>query len=334
VSEDIGSSALIEALVRNGAIAANAAPPLPQTDDRPWFVSALQGIAGWLAGLFVLAFISTAFKPSEPGAFAIFGVFLLAGAFGIYSTARNSAFMHQLALAASIAGQVSLTIAFAQVAKYTATIPAACVAVMQCALVFVMPNRLARALAAFFACIAWAVAIRFAWYGDSWDLRHTAALTPALVGWAVIWIPVAALCALAIRSEASWMARPAAARIIRPALTGLLLALTFGTFASEPLEALAWFAPTGSRLQNWLVLWPLLNALMALFAAYCAFHLRSKALLGIAIAAALLHVGQFYFLLGTTLVVKSIIMLAMGVALAAAGLFLRRHGGVQNRGAV
>jgi Domain of unknown function (DUF4401) len=334
VSEHTGSNAFIETLVREGVIPANAAPPPRQTDDRPWFVSALQGIAGWLAGLFVLALIAVAFRPSESGAFAIFGAFLLAGAFGIYSAARNSAFMDQLALAASIAGQVSLTIFFAQAAKYTATIPTACVAVMQCALVFVMPNRLARALAAFFACIAWALAIRFAWYGDNWDVRHTAALAPALIGWAVIWVPGAALCALAIRSEASWMARPAAARIIRPGLTGLLLALTFGTLASEPLEALDWFGPSGSTPQNWLVLWPLLNVLMALFAAYCAFRLRNKALLGIAIAAALLHVGQFYFVLGTTLVVKSIIMVVMGGALAGAGILLKRHGSVQSEGAV
>jgi hypothetical protein len=198
---------------------------------------------------------------------------------------------------------------------------------MQCLLVLVMPNRLARALAAFFACVAWALTLRFAWWGDkeSWDvMRHAVSLAPALIGWAAIWIPIAALCAIAIRNEASWMARPAAARIIRPALTGLLLALTFGTFASEPLETFSWFRSSGPMPENWLVLWPLLNAAMALWAGFCAFQLRSKALLGIAIAAALLHVGQFYFLLGTTLVVKSLIMLLMGAALVGAGLSLKR----------
>jgi hypothetical protein len=326
VNERIDRYDLAAELERDGVIAANAPLLPPPAEGRPWFVSALQGIAGWLAGLFGLGFIAVFFKLSDTGSFAIFGVFLLAVAFGLYRATRNSAFMGQLALAASIAGQVALTFSFAQAAKYTVAVPAACVAVMQCVLVFVMPNRLARTLAAFFACVAWALTLRFAWWGDkeSWDiLRKTVSLVPALIGWATVWIPVAAVCAIAILNEARWMAQPVAARIIRPVLTGLLLALTFGTFASEPLEALEWFRSTGSTPENWLVLWPLLNALLALGAAFGAFCLRNKALLGVAIAAALLHVGQFYFLLGTTLVVKSIIMLAVGAVLVVAGISLR-----------
>jgi hypothetical protein len=202
-------------------------------------------------------------------------------------------------------------------------------------LVLVMPNRLARALAAFFACIAWALTLRFAWWGDgeNWDIaRQTMSLLPALIAWAVIWIPVAAICAAAIRKESQWMAQPAAARIIRPALTGLLLALTFGTFVSEPREALEWFRSSGAATENWLVLWPLLNAAMALCAAFGAFQLRNKALLGVAIAAALLHVGQFYFLLGTTLVVKSIIMLAVGAVLVGAGISRERRDRARSEG--
>jgi uncharacterized protein DUF4401 len=327
VNERIESHDLVADLERNGVIAANAPLLPPPPEDRPWFVSALQGTAGWLAGLFGLGFIAVFFKLSDTGSFAIFGVFLLAGAFGLYRATGNSAFAGQLALAASIAGQVAVTFSFAEPAKYTVAVPAACVALMQCVLVFVMPNRLARALAAFFACVAWALTLRFAWWGDkeSWDmLRDRVSLGPALIGWVAVWIPVAAMCAIAIVNEAKWMAQPAAARIIRPALTGLLLALTFGTFASEPLEALEWFRSTGARPENWLVLWPLLNALLALCAAFGAFRLRNKALLGVAIAAALLHVGQFYFLLGTTLVVKSIIMLGVGAALVIAGMSLRR----------
>src|SRR6185369_14005856 len=136
MSEHTESNALIHDLTRNGVIAADAAPMSPHTEDRPWFVSALQGIAGWLAGLFMLGFIAVAFKPSESGAFAILGAFLLAGAFGLYSATRNSAFLDQLALASSIAGQVFLTVLFAKDSK-GAEIPAACVAVMQCVLVLV-----------------------------------------------------------------------------------------------------------------------------------------------------------------------------------------------------
>jgi hypothetical protein len=327
MSERITSDELTATLIRNSVIDADS-PPLPFLPrDRPWFVTALQGTAGWLAGIFVLVFIGAAFEPRTAGELAIFAVVLLPAAFLLYRGDRDNAFLDQLALSASIAGQIAATAAFAMATDYSASLSSACVAVMQCLLVIVMPNRLARSLAAFFACVAWALTIRFVWWGEeeSWSgPQQAVSLAPALIGWAVIWIPVAAISLATIAGEAKWMAR-SAARIVRPALSGMLLALTFGTFASEPLHAFSWIFSSGPAPGNWLVLWPLLNAAAALFAGFGAFHLRNKALLGVAIAAALLHVGQFYFLLGTTLVVKSIIMVTVGVFLLACGLLLNRR---------
>jgi hypothetical protein len=327
MSKRVTSDNLTADLIRDGVIAADAAPLPSQPQDRPWFVSLLQGTAGWLAGIFLLVFIAAAFEPRTAVHFAISAAVLLPGAFALYRADRSNAFFDQLALALSVAGQIAALAAFAMVTDYSESLSAAGAAVMQCVLVIIMPNRLARSLAAFFACIAWALTIRFIWWGEqeAWSTTQQAvSLAPALIGWAVIWIPVAAICLAAIAGEAKWMARPEA-RIVRPALSGLLLALTFGTFASEPLHALTWLFSSGPAPESWLVLWPLLNAAAALFAGFGAFHLRNKALLGVALAAALLHVGQFYFLLGTTLVVKSIIMGAIGVLLLGWGLLLNRR---------
>jgi uncharacterized membrane protein len=113
-------------------------------------------------------------------------------------------------------------------------------------------------------------------------------------------------------------------RIVRPALGGILLALTFGTFASAPGEMLDFLWSADSHVHtNWLAIWPLLNVSAALVAGLGAFHLRNRALLGVAIAAALLHVAHFYFLLGTTLLMKSAIMLVIGALLLGLGLLLR-----------
>jgi uncharacterized protein DUF4401 len=327
MSERITPEAFIAALIRDGVIAANAAPLPAQPEQRPWFVSALQGIAGWLAGIFTLIFIGVAFEPHGAASFIIFAALLLPAAFALYISAQNNTFLDQLALAASMAGQISATIGFATGMHDSLSISAACVAVMQCALVILMPNPLARSIAAFFACVAWSLTIRFAWWGEveSWDAaQHPVSLIAALIGWLVIWIPVAVGCIVAIVEEARWTGQPAA-RIIRPALSGMLLALTCGTFASEPLDAFGWMLTSRPAAQNWLVLWPLLNAAAALLAGFGAFQLRNKALLGIAVAAALLHIGQFYFLLGTSLVVKSIIMVAVGTVLLGWGLFLGRR---------
>jgi uncharacterized membrane protein len=104
------------------------------------------------------------------------------------------------------------------------------------------------------------------------------------------------------------------------------MALALATWASEPLGSLVFWSPPGESYVNWLVLWPLLGAATALFAAVCAYRLRNRALVGLAIAGALLHVMQFYYLLGTTLIIKSMIMLAVGIALLVAAWGLGRSG--------
>jgi hypothetical protein len=186
-----------------------------------------------------------------------------------------------------------------------------------------MPNELAKSLAAFFTCCAWALAIRFAWWGE-WDYetaRRQVALTPALLGWLVVWVPIVAFVHVLVMTERAWMAQ-GWARIARPALTGLLLSLCVAMWVSEPLASLVFWDTDGPGRSNWLVLWPLLSALGALIAILYAFLLGSRVIIGVAIAGALLHVGQFYYLLGTTLLIKSCIMIAVGIAalLAAAGL--------------
>jgi uncharacterized protein DUF4401 len=320
MSGSITTEALTDALIQRGVIDRGAAPLPVEVSERPWFISMLLGVAGWLAGIFVLVFIAALFEPSGAGAYAIFAFVLLPAAFGLYAADRQNAFFDQLALALSIAGQIAATAAIADGTKSAAQ-TAGAVAFMQCLLVLLMPNRLARSIAAFFACIAWALAVRFAWWGEgNWGgLRAHVALVPALMGWFVIWIPIAALVFAVLYGEAKWMARKDR-RILRPTLGGLLLALTFGTFASVPLEAFELFWGSNPEPHtNWLVLWPLLNVAAALGAGLAAFRLRSRALLGVAIAAALLHVVQFYYLLGTTLVIKSVIMLIAGVVLLGGG---------------
>jgi uncharacterized membrane protein len=102
-----------------------------------------------------------------------------------------------------------------------------------------------------------------------------------------------------------------------------MLALSVGTWASEPFAALPWRTPPSEIPVNWLTLWPLLGVAAALFAGVCAFRLRHRAMIGVAIAGALLHLVQFYYLLGVSLVVKSYIMLALGGGLLLAARWMR-----------
>jgi hypothetical protein len=318
-------AALTEALVERGMIHAETRPPATTSTDRPWFISMVLGIAGWLAGLFALLFVNLLFKPESAAEFSVAGIVMLASAYGLYAVDRESAFFDQLALALSIAGQLALSVAAWEVTE-SAGGTAALVGIMQGVLLFVLPNRLAKLLSAFFACIAWALAVRFAWWGEwSFDSTRTqAALVPALVGWLVIWIPVIVLTHVLIAREPHWMASRWRG-IARPALTGLILSLAVGTWVSEPLGSLQFWAPPGPTYTNWLTLWPLLAVGASLFACTSAFRLRHRGLIGFTIAGAMLHIVQFYFLLGATLLMKSLIMLAVGAVLLFAATFLRRQ---------
>lgn len=306
---------LADAMVRRGLIAGDAEPLPFGAAGRPWYVSAVLGGAGWLASLFGFLFVALLFEPDTTGEILLAGVVMLGAGFGLYAADRDSAFFEQLALALSLAGQIALIWAVADWTE-SAAATAGFTAVLTAALAVALPNRFAKLLSAFFACVAWSLTIRFGWWGeDSFGGPElTVALVPALIGWMVIWIPVGLGVHVLIERETEWMAT-SARRIARPALTGLLLALSVGTWTSEPFAALTFWAGFGQTSTSWLALWPLLGVAAALFAAVCAYRLQHRALIGVAIAGALLHVVQFYYLLGVRLVTKSYIMLAVGAVL-------------------
>lgn len=310
-------------MAEHGLVPADA-PPLPfGAGGRPWYVSLVLGGAGWLASLFTLLFVFMLFQPDSAVGAAVLGAIMLAAGFGLYGADRDNAFFEQLALALSLAGQLALMYAVAD-ATESAVMVAAFTTVLSVSMVRWLPDPFAKMLSTFFACVAWALVVRLGWWGENLfeQGRFAVALLPALVGWFLIWVPIGVALHALIAREAQWMATPSR-RVARPALTGLMLALSVGTWASEPFAALPWVTPPSEVPVNWLTLWPLLGVAAALFAGVCAFRLRHRAMIGVAIAGALLHLIQFYYLLGVSLVVKSYIMVALGVALLLTARALR-----------
>jgi hypothetical protein len=179
---------LLRALQTRGFVPADAtlAPTAPaMSTPRPWYISLLLGVSGWLAGVFLLGFVAMLFRPDSAGAAAVNGLVLLAAAWGLYKADREGAFTSQLALALSIAGQCLMLFAFNEHRHSMAAIAGSAV-VLQAAMVLLMPNPLHRTLSTLFAMIAWAVMLRFGLFGEpDWNGSRTdaPALSPALLGW-------------------------------------------------------------------------------------------------------------------------------------------------------
>lgn len=285
------------------------------TTARPWYIGLLLGASGWLAGGFLLVFVAMLFHPDSAGAAAVSGIVLLAAAWGLFKADRDGAFTSQLALALSFAGQCFVLFSMVEHRQSLAVVAgAACV--LQLAMLVLMPNRLHRSISALFALIAWALMWRFGLFGEpSWSntTSNAAPLSAALGGWLITWLPVGGLLWLLIRHEPTWIAR-GWAPVLRPALTGLVVGIAFATLVSYPLESFRWWGNAPVRT-DWLALWPLLSAGAALAAVAASFALGSRALMGTCIVAVLLHVSHFYYALGASLLLKSLLMLLMGAAL-------------------
>ena len=280
--------------------------------DRPLAISLLLGVSGGVAGLFMLIFVAMLFHPDTASQAAVSGTILLAAAWGLFKVDRDGdqVFVAQLALALSIAGQCLMLFAMSEHAHGIAPIASAAL-LLQTVLALVMPNRLHRTLT-----------LRFALFGEP-DYWHdggralpAASLPAALAGWLFAWGPVAAGLVWAIRSEAAWTAR-GWQPVLQPIVTGSIVGLAFATLASHPFESFRWFGG-GEENVGGLALWPLLSAIGALGAVAAAFALRNRALMAVCVIAALGHVSHFYYALGTSLLIKSLLMLAMGGAFIAA----------------
>jgi hypothetical protein len=322
------------ALIERGVLAADA-PALPELPrQRPWYVSLLLGAAGWLAGILGVVFIALLIEPRGAGSYALIGIVLLVGAVVLYLVAEDAPFLDQLALAVSIAGQVCLTVAVAEASESPALI-CGFVALMQVALVFLMPNALARTIAAAFACIAWVLAVRLALWGNSLgallDYGSVSALAderlglPAMLGtWALIWAGPLALIAWLIAAETRWMAG-SQRELCRALLTGTLLGVLSGVPLAEPLSAVMHDVARAPAFASWELVWPLLALGITALCAYWSYRIRARALVGAALITALHHVAHFYYLLGSTLLQKSLAMLLLGGIMLAAGIWLDRR---------
>ncbi len=331
------ASELYTALASRGLIPAKQKPPAEaewETNVSPC-VQGLTVFSAWLAGLLLLGFIvfelrDALLRNESWTILIVIGVSACVAAVVVYATiGPKSQFASQFALAISFTGQYAIAAGLAE--KDGARAAFWGMLLVEIVLVFVMKNRLHRFLSTLGAVIAWALAMHDAIFGDfpfsSTDVEALQGFRVEVSGllWMLVWAPVAFGAIWLVRRESSWMAR-GRETMLRPVTNGLIAALAIAPVAMHP--GMVWlalgFRSVAEFVPGWAALWPLLAALLALLPLALAFAVRSKALMGTAIVFGLIEVSWFYYVLGTTLLVKSVIMLLLGAGLLLTAMWFRR----------
>jgi hypothetical protein len=338
-------SELSEALAARGLIAEGqelSIGPATPGDVSPWYVQVMLGACAWFAGLLLLSFVIVAmfqmfFRDHENWwSILIVSAGICGGAAFLYTAvdARN-AFGDQFALAMSIAGQTGIAVGLGGMGNARLAIWG--MLVVELVLTVAVNNRLHRILTSAAAVIAWALATHEFLFGELPGVSIWGSSRPAvyqtsalsIVLWLVVWAPVAYAAYWLVRNEAQWMSE-GREMLLRPVTYGVLASLSIAPIATHP--ATFWMSLGLGSTRDFsdgspgvTALWPLLAMFLAILALALAFAIRSRPLMGVAIVFALLEVSSFYYVLGTTLLVKSVIMIALGAVLIASTFLVARE---------
>ena len=330
-------------LIAEGQMVAVEADAGLEKNPSPWYVQIVLGVCAWLAGLMLLAFVvlglfDVFFHGRDNwGAVLILGICACGCAAFLYrAMGETSTFGNQFALAISCAGQVGVALSLGSMGGQRAALWG--VVAMELLLTAVVPSHVHRIFTTLVTVIAWALATHELFFGRLpgvsifWSPPHTEPYqvsVTALVLWIVVWAPVAYAGYWLVAREAQWMAG-GHDKVLRPVTYGTIAALSMAPLVTHP--ATFWMAlglGTTRDLYDGTpgttALWPLLAMFLALLALALAFAIRNRPLMGLAIIFALLELSSFYYVLGTTLLVKSIVMVLLGGALLASARWLAKE---------
>lgn len=321
--------------------------PLATESATPWYIRTMLGIAGWIGALFLLGFISAGFAfamESAPAALAV-GAMLCTVATLMFR-ARPNDFAAQFAFALSLAGQVLILIGLYKGLPGQTTAIALLMAGVQGALFLLIPNCLHRTWSAMIGIYAATVTLKeFGLY------PYTPALLIAAHAW--LWL-----------NEFKYPERGPMVRALGYGLaTVSLLTLFQSAWISSPsglahLSAPDTLAPwIGSGLIACVLFWTVFKLLhregltsdggparAALIAAAILALLSLKApgigltvvilltgfaqgnrvLAGLGLLGLLAYLSHYYYLLNITLLDKSMLLTASGLALLTARLAFKR----------
>lgn len=183
----------------------------PTSATSLWYVSLMQGFAGWLAALFMLGFVGTAFtwlfRYDNELLLIVAGLGTCVAAYLIQRSNLSSVFIGQLAIATSLCGQLMVAWSLFDLFDFREIYAYLALGIFQAVLAILMPNYLHRVLSSWFSVIAFSWLLhRLGIFGlgtavvaslfivlslkqDRWA-RYTTILQPILLGLAISLIQV------------------------------------------------------------------------------------------------------------------------------------------------
>ena len=322
--------------------------PQPQELESPWYVRLLIGFSGWLAAIFLLAFLAVGFEfiYRNSAAAIILGGLMLGLAYMMLLKKSESDFASQFALAVSFAGQALIMFGlFSDGQIFTKSVSWLSLAIIQAALAVVMPNSIHRVWSAFAA----AIALSFTFI--IWQLNY---LQTALIMLAValIWL-----------NEFKWIKYQEKLKPIGYGLTLALLYLaslgiyrflefrTISLFEENMLQP--WVAEILTGLVLLYVVWQLLQRqritipgnvsiisfiatvilvllsfkayglIVGIFVVLLGFANANRILTGLGFISLMYYISAYYYLLQYTLLEKSQLLAGLGISLLLAYAALR-----------
>lgn len=322
-------------------------PATPAPLGTPWFVRVLQAFSGWLAALFLLGFIAMGlvFVVESPAASLGIGLAMIGGAFVLLRMARSDVLEH-LALAISLAGQLLMAWAAAEFWNESTYLWWSLLG-LQSVLALVMPSYVHRVFSAFAASLALYMALA------TGALEH-AASGLVLLAVTLLWLNEFRW-PHRIRSVQAWgygllvgllvmqgLAHSSGQPLwfwfegqisgtgawIDPWLSILLLALTLASLLHSVLQAhrsfmLYWRAALGVALILLISLY-LPAVVQGVVLLLLGFAIGHRLLVGQGVFSLLLAIGSYYYWLDTTLLIKALTLIVIGVMLLSLRWFLRR----------
>lgn len=339
--ERLGKASLVEGL-------------MPEAGDAssPWFIRVMLGFAGWLGALFLLGFVGAgfAFVFNSASSMTFLGACACAAAVAIFRVAPKSDFVAQFGLAVSFAGQALILFGFAGLFRnISPTQFAFCFMLLEAALFLLVPNYLHRVLSALGAALAavWlvvdaglfafapaAITAGFlaAWLAEFEFERHGPLLRAGGYGLAIASVLTAVLHGglwlgwVVSRGHGQpiggdpvqWLGHGASALVLVGAVVALIRREGLELGSGQGRVGLAAAIILGAASFKAPGVGPAAAILVVGYAN------GNRVLAGLGIAALLGYLSHYYYSMQTTLLFKSGLLAATGIALLAARLVLHR----------